>query len=1139
MSSPNHSTPAPLPATTTSTTTSDDARHDSPAPRSGALPNTSTDAAPEPSSAPAPPPVNLQAFTDRALRFLSTATNETLGACLVGLGATTYLVLGRVGLVLIGVVGGIVLHAQWEGGGLHGDGASRAAEEKRRKDIGLDVVHRVLKARNSAKEEEAAERRNAEVDVQLFSGKQLDYSAFRPETGAALNELTDAVIKEYVKWWYNPIIPGEFAFPAACRNTLAAFIISVSNHLSRKRPADLFLEFLTNSSAIVIVFLHELSGALASSPNTPPAEAVQNYLKLKPDCNLASVLDRKHQAKKLDMVADDVLENYLESKTYNCKPARVFLREILAKVVLDMTITSCSTPECINGWIVYFLEEGEPEFMNAIDAGVEGATGQPTSKSQGETKQQAAERENAAGSPSEEGTEDSKKHKRTVSRAQDAMDDAMKEAQRLTQMIVEDDARRLREQLDREDTEKDKGKSSTSFNDDMSESTTQGVATPSSSQSDHNDDRRASLQDSTFMKSPNDSITKATNPSEKTSSKEPQISSPSSKRQTFTSFDQIVTEKTPTALGGTPQEIPKPPPLTLHNANIAIFDDATPGDKSTIKSKPVGDYLIQIEPSTSHHSGWMIARKYADFETLHEVLKRISIVSGVPGFTEAHSKLPSWKGHTKSSLRGELERYLNDAMSWQPLAESEGMKRFLEKERGLDGSPVLTKPGFGWPTPSAFEAMGKGMFDALAKAPKEVAGGGKAVFGNITGAFGALGPKRKTTISKSAENSGPEQSTPTPSSRHKRAESTVSELPNPTHMRSESMLSIAPGRRSQDSVRSPVTASRRSTDSLRTSPIIDQQPAPIAQMERRPSYQPDLDAEYKMRPTSSSRSSVYGRSSVEHSRAPSRSTSARESLDISPLMGGDQILNLPPLPSDITDDYVGEGGPLSPPQQRKRRSEESRRLSRASTAAASEPAHVNGGSPPKTTTRSATTSTTATATEKDRSSVVPKTQQPLNEQETQMAVELFFAIINELYTMSSVWQIRKSLLTAAKTFLLRPGNPQLESIRVLLQDTVLEANSSDTGIAGHLLKLRMNALPSDEERSKWPGPMSPEDKERLRVKARKLLVERGMPQALTSVMGQAASGEALGRVFDCLQVESVARGFVFGLLLQGVRAVTA
>ena len=150
-----------------------------------------------------------------------------------------------------------------------------------------------------------------------------------------------------------------------------------------------------------------------------------------------------------------------------------------------------------------------------------------------------------------------------------------------------------------------------------------------------------------------------------------------------------------------------------------------------------------------------------------------------------------------------------------------------------------------------------------------------------------------------------------------------------------------------------------------------------------------------------------------------------------------------------------------------------------------------------------------------------------------MIIELFFAVINELYTMSSAWQIRRTLLNAAKTFLLRPGNPQLESIRQLLQTTALDDNTSDAGLAQHIRAVRAAALPTADERGQWPASRSAAEQEKLRVKARRLLVERGMPQALTSVMGAAASGEALGRVFDCFQVERVARGLVFGLVFAG------
>ncbi|KAK7509897.1 PXA domain-containing protein [Phyllosticta citriasiana] len=1081
--------------------------------------------APSPDSPRLPPGplVDIQSLTDHALRFLSTASNETLGACLVGLGGVTYLVLGRVGLVLMGVVGGIVLHAQWENNiqELFGDETARAGEEKRRKETSLDVLKRVLDLQAQKQSESA--RRDDDLDVQLFSGKQLDYSTFQPETAEALDELTDAVIRDYVKWWYTPIVPIEMAFPNACRQTLTAFVLSVSNHLSRKRPADFFLEYLTNSSAIIIVFLNELSDAIAASPTTAAPEAIQTYLKLKPDSKLAHVLDRKHQANKLEAVAEDILQNYLEPKTYNCRPARIFLREILAKVILEMTVINCSKPEWINGWIVYLLEEGEPELMKEIDAGVEGSAGKRLEdvKDQGE----AAEEEMNGQSPDR-----SRSHRRNVSKAQEAMDEAMKEAKRLTQLIIEEDERKARGS---DEPEKDAGSqgrdNSRQSNDDTSDGTTQGAATPSSSQSDrdNNEERDPSLRDSVMTsRAINNDTTKPDTANAQPSANPSRPASQDSKNQPFTSFDQVIgNPNLPTALGGTPQNVGKPPPLTLCNAKVAMFDDSVPGDKSSIRSKPTGDYFIQIEPASAQYPGWMISRKYTDFETLHEVLRRIAVVAGV-GFNEAHSSLPAWKGHTKPSLRGELERYLNDALCWQPLADSEGIKRFFEKDTGFQAA---AGKGFGWPS-SAFENVGKGMFDTLTKAPNQVAGGGKALFGGVTGVLGGLGPKKRTTSSTTLNKS--DETAQSAAARHKRAESTVSELPNPSHMRSESMISVnQAGRKSTESVRSPL--GRRSQDSVRNTLVVDQQPAPIQQMERRPSWNPD-ENEQKTRPGSSSRSSTYGKSSREHSRAPSRAPSGRDSIDISPLMGGDQILNLPPLPSDISDDYGSPSHPSSPEARRSNtwhQRDDSRRLSRASTVATSLTSDLQ--SPPKMAPRSNTSKMTPKKGED------PKQKTPLNEGETQMAVELFFAIINELYTLSSAWQIRKTLLNAAKTFLLRPGNPQLESIRVLLQDTVLEANSCDSGIASHIKKLRANTLPTEEELKAWPPEMSEEEKEKLRLKARKLLIERGMPQALTSVMGQAATGEALGKVFDCLQVSEVARGFMFGLLLQGVRAVAA
>lgn len=150
--------------------------------------------------ADATPPFDVKALTDRALHFLATASNETLGACLVGLGAGTYLILGRVGLVLIGVVGGVVLHATWEGQAQSSEDTHKGkSSEARRRELGAHVANRLLDWRDK-KEKQDGDADISDLSLKLYSGKSLDYSEFKPETAAALTELTDAVIRDYVKY---------------------------------------------------------------------------------------------------------------------------------------------------------------------------------------------------------------------------------------------------------------------------------------------------------------------------------------------------------------------------------------------------------------------------------------------------------------------------------------------------------------------------------------------------------------------------------------------------------------------------------------------------------------------------------------------------------------------------------------------------------------------------------------------------------------------------------------------------------------------------------------------------------------------------------------------------------------------------
>ncbi|KAI9725547.1 MAG: hypothetical protein M1828_003035 [Chrysothrix sp. TS-e1954] len=1006
------------------------------------------------------PSALLRTAADRTLVFLSNATNETLGACLVGLGATTYLVLGRVGLVLIGAVGGVVLHATWintEGSGADGD--AKLKETARRREVGVDVARRLLdwgsrEQRNPAEKEDLAI-----VEDASNAGA---FSHCRPETAGALTSLTDAIVRDYVKWWYSPIIPADVVFPSTCRQTLTNFITSFSMKLARKRPADTFVEFTTNSSSIIIVVFSELAAALTASPTVSASDAISAYLRLKPQSSLANIVDREHQQRKLQVIADEILESNLDTAVYRCAPARVFLRQILANSVLDMSIERCAQAEWINEWIVYLLEEGEPELMNVIDAGVENSGAQQALKAKVLDNQHNDP--NAATPSSEvessEQPRSPKGHKKSTSRAEEAMDEAMQEAQRLTQMIIE------------EEEKKQKGQQSAIANQsDSSETTSYGVATPMSSQSEVTGDESLSQPTASAEKESLDPI--------------PSVNSDSAP---FTNFDQLAPSTQSTSLvDGMVSLAPREPEaLTLFKANISLFDDGNSSDKRPMKVKQNIEYLVQIEPHSTAFPGWMIARTYVDFETLHEVLRRISNITGVD-FTKAHASLPHWKGLTKMQLKDELERYLQDALRYDQLAESEGMKRFLEKDQGLAKSSA-SKAAF-WPNPTK---VGKGMFDVLTKAPNQVAGGGKAFIGGVSSAFGAVGTGATAKKGSTGLN-GSSRST--------------SEI-------GRDALSVNGSRTSLDQ-----NGSRWGTSSQ----LLQDESRPSQELGRSPSFQKDRDAEAR-----SSRSSLVLDRSVSSKPADGNTATSRPSE-----------VHLPPPPEAISDDYAAPGKTSSisrPPM-----SDRVSHMSVDGTDFYDVPTPPTPRSPmaksPQTEDPPAMP-TKVSAQEDQAQKRKSRLTQPLSEQEAQVTIELLFAVINELYTLSSAWNIRRTLLTAAKGFLLRPGNPQLESIRAMIQESMLEANTSDAGIAGHILKLRENSVPTEEELVKWPKPRDEKEKEKLRIKARKLLVERGMPQALTSVMGAAASGEALGKVFDCLQIENIARGVMFGLMLQAVRAMT-
>lgn len=1040
----------------------------------------------KPLEQPAKPPSPEDDLATKIFRFLSTATPGVLSSVAVGLAAVTYFILGQIGLLLIGALGGIAFYIHWEASN---PDFARAVHGE----TGLDVVTRLLGEKTDPKQADA-ERDIVEHDEEQFRAQS--FADFQPETREALNELVDAVIRDYVKWWYGPILPSDRSFPLSCRKVFTSFLVSIGNHLGKKRPADSFLDFLTNSSSMVIVFFSELSKAfsvLAPDSKMTAADAVYNYLASNPESTLAHLLSQRHQASKFKAVAEDLLD-FLERPTYECDPARTFLREIMAGVILEMSLQSCSKAEWINGWIVYLLEAGEPDFNQAIDVGMQtgpdanaavfadmdgnvGNIGIPKgSRNSVERSRSSLEQERTRRRDS------SQVHKKKLSKADEEME-AVEEMKRMNQMILEAGVRQSRDS-------KEAGSSS-------------GVASPDRPIAPSNDSftgldvpaNRDSQAMPTTPGAPSPAIPGHRSPDQNPLAEERPSTDPGKspmsispmrnpsplqgQQSAFTSFEQLV----PPAQDDSDlsdAESRRPAPLTLHNAKVTIYDDST-NDKSKIRAKPSWDYLIQIEPNSSHYSGWMIARQYSDFEKLHEVLRRIATVSGITAFTEQHKELPHFKLHTRESLRGELERYVRDACWYKPLAESEGMKRFLDKDQGH--TRTESKSGF-----QAVESFGKNVFGVLASAPKGVAEGGKVIAGGVTGVFGNMGLSRKSTQSSLPENA---------LNGHAKRPSTAT----PPQPRMEGNIPLSGTRKPRDSL-----------DSQRSS-VVSTQPGKMQMMERRPSYQsqgePDAEGVRKSLSDRWDGASPSTKSSRANSRA--SSLAALRSPLRSPSSLSLDALKLPPPPDAMPDDWS------SPDSPRMTRSQD-QTLSPRTSADVDGTGKKNGGISPI--------------------NKLKRHHSKMSEQETRVAVELVFAIINELYTLSSAWNFRRTLLAAAKSFLLRPGNPSLVSIQTMLQESVIETNSSDSGIAHHLRKMRENGLPTEEELKAWPPGPSMEEKEKLREKARRLLIESGVPAALTGVMGQNATSEALGRIFDCLQIEEVARGLLFGIMLQAVRVIT-
>ena len=353
----------------------------------------------------------------------------------------------------------------------------------------------------------------------------------------------------------------------------------------------------------------------SASLETESVNGVADYLRNNPDSALAQMIDEKFQHEKLRHLASRLLATFAKKSDLDCEAGRLFAREMLAMQVLNLTATSCSTSSYINWYIVETFKEVEE--------------GKPL-------------------------LNDSR-----AKEAEKAMARAVAEAAEMTKLLEAERGTDALEKLEGGDipqatiTEAPKTTFASILEDNLGSQSSQSFSLTK--------DRPPQLPPR-----PDPMSTSVLN-SPKSSEEAPIALHPA-----------VYDYESPSRLSTSSQQEEETPQETLHGAKITLMDLSTDLEAGKpIRQKTTLSYMITIELTGGRVPGWVAIKQFTDFESLHDVLKRLAYVGGLRSFP---TDLPEWKGTMHQTLADELETYLKLALSMKQLADSEEMKRFFGKE---------------------------------------------------------------------------------------------------------------------------------------------------------------------------------------------------------------------------------------------------------------------------------------------------------------------------------------------------------------------------------------------------------------------------------------------------------------------------
>lgn len=661
------------------------------------------------------------------------------------------------------------------------------------------------------------------------------------------------------------------------------------------------------------------------------------------------MIDEKFQQEKLRQLATRLLTLFAKKTDRECEAGMLFAREMLAMQVLNLTATSCSTSSYINWYIVETFKEVQDQ------GGLLG--------------------------------DDSR-----AKEAQEAMKRAAAEAAEMTRMLEAE--RREEYTINTAET------AVPHLPAEPVPKTTFGSLLNDPNILPQNPEQvEAILRRPGALPPPPDLIDEV-EAAAQTSNGKPVPSNPSHPAETA-------------RLSSSSLNYEESPQETLQGAKISLMDLSTDaGTDKPIRQKSTLSYMITIELVGGRVPGWVAIKQFTDFDSLHEVLRRLAIVSGLRSFP---NELPEWKGKMHQTLADELELYLKTALAQKQLADSEAMKRFFGKE--INDLSLGKKKT--WPP---LKGVGEGMRGAMLSSAE----GSQKLLAAAWATTG-INKKRSSTPIGIAKS---------------QTEATLKDIMKPPAEKSAAEKPAAPSNL-KDIVTDEIPTPEEEGTAYH-SPLFRESVTFLDQMNSPP------DSGLQRSSTSSSLNgySFIGNGDVSNS-ASSTSLAVIENIPTQPLAHKTQedtprmSQTLTSTPRESVETSVPKApSPLPPPLPERNPERQTKTPSQPPPLPERAPRH-----PPRPP--------------------VPE----LSANDAQQILDIGFTILSEFYALSPrTWLIRKSLLNLLKSLLISNGLTYIETIRTMIQeDLIKKCLSSDDWIASQVKAVTDSMWPP----TPWP-PMDDE-----------------------------------------------------------------